>query len=88
MGQSQYFASSFADDTIVFYEVNKYRSVDASKLGLLLVQSFVCQLNLDKSDMILVGEEGDVGELAAELRCWVGGLNLSSSYAENTLWYH
>ena len=68
----------FADDTLVFCEASEEQM---TYLSLLLMWSEVIsrlKINLDKSELILVGEVNNIEELVPKLGCKVG--ELPSSY--------
>ncbi|KAJ9709590.1 hypothetical protein PVL29_001191 [Vitis rotundifolia] len=64
----------FADDTIVFCEAKKEHLTHLSWILFWFEAASGLKINLDKSEIIPVGEVDEVDELAAELGCRVGQL--------------
>ena len=83
----------FADDTILFCEASKDQQLCLRGILFSFEASSGMRINLDKSELILVGEVGNVEGLAVELDCWVGSLPftylslpLGTSYKSIVVW--
>ncbi|KAJ9697654.1 hypothetical protein PVL29_006993 [Vitis rotundifolia] len=83
----------FADDTIVFCEAKKEHLTHLSWILFWFEAASGFKINLDKSEVILVGEVEDMNEMAAELGCRVGqlpaiylGLPLGASNKAISVW--
>ena len=64
----------FADDTILFCDVSRDQLLSI-RLALTCFQAFTgLKVNVGKSEIVLVGEVGNIGALATILRCRVGSL--------------
>nr|CAN64640.1 hypothetical protein VITISV_033931 [Vitis vinifera] len=83
----------FADDTIVFCEANKEHLTHLSWILLWFEAASGLRINLDKSEIILVGVVEEIEEMAVELGCRVGslpsqylGLPLGASNKAPSVW--
>lgn len=64
----------FADDTILFFDASREQSLSI-RLALTCFQAFTgLKVNVGKSEIVSVGEVGNIGALANILRCRVGSL--------------
>ena len=64
----------FIDDTILFCDASR-EQVLSTRLALSCFQAFTgLKVNVEKSEIVLVGEVGNIGVLANILRCRVGSL--------------
>ena len=84
----------FADDTLVFCEACKVQMAYLSWLLMRFKVILDLKINLDKSELIPVGEGNDIDDLAFELGCKVGGLPssylglpLGASFESNLWWF-
>ena len=66
----------FADDTIVFCEARKEHLTHLSWILFWFEAASGLRINLDKSEIIPVGEVEEMEEMAAELGCRVGSMPL------------
>ncbi|KAJ9703718.1 hypothetical protein PVL29_005138 [Vitis rotundifolia] len=83
----------FADDTIVFCEAKKEHLTHLSWILFWFEAASGLRINLDKSEIIPVGEVEELNEMAAELGCRVGqlpavylGLPLGASNKALSVW--
>jgi hypothetical protein len=64
----------FADDTLIFCDPNVEQFQDLRCLLLCFEAVWGLKINLSKSEIVLVGDVGDVEELASILGCGVASL--------------
>jgi len=64
----------FADDTLIFCDPNVEHFRDLRCLLLCFEAVWGLKINLSKSEIVLVGDVGDVEELASILGCGVASL--------------
>ncbi|RVW76690.1 hypothetical protein CK203_047574 [Vitis vinifera] len=83
----------FADDTIVFCEANKEHLTYLSWILLWFEAASGLRINLDKSEIIPVGEVEEIEAMAVELGCRVGslpshylGLPLGAPHKASSVW--
>ena len=83
----------FADDTVVFCEAKKEHLMHLSWILFWFEAASGLRINLDKSEIILVGEVEEVDEMAVELGCRVGllpsvylGLPLGAPNKASSVW--
>ena len=83
----------FADDTILFYDASRDQLLSI-RLALTCFQAFTSlKVNARKSEIVPVGEVGNIDALAAILRCRVGslplkylGMPLGTPYKTASMW--
>ena len=83
----------FADDTILFCDASRDQLL-STRLALTCFQAFTgLKVNVGKSEIVPVGEVGNIDALATILRCRVGslpltylGMSLGTPYKTTSMW--